>query len=124
MASMIKSFIVSILLIIWACTAFAHEPQLGGSGFMHVFMEFKHLSGFVVIGAIAGLYLGACKGQLFVYGAIIPFSLFASHSHVPLVSWTGFLFSFGFLCAGILIACAVASIFEVPARSLADRWLK
>ena len=104
--------------------AFAHEVQVGGSGFTHVLMELKHLLGFGMIGGIAGFYLSVFKGQFFVYGSIIPFSLFASHSHVSLTTWTGIAFSLSFLFAGILIAFIVASIFEANTRGLATRWLK
>ena len=124
MFAILKSLTVSIFSITWSGVALAHEPQASASGFLHVLLGLKHFLGFVIIGGIAGLYLSTFNDKPFVYGSILPISLFASHSHVSLTTTTGASFSLGFLCAGILIAYAIASIIEAPVRDLASRWLK
>ena len=124
MFALLKGFIVSIFLVTWASSVFAHEPQAGDSGVLHVLLGLKHFLGFVLIGGIAGLYIVACKSKAFIYGAVLPISLFASHSHVSLTNFSGAAFSLGFFCAGILITYVVASIIEVPVRGVTSRWLK
>lgn len=117
-----RSFIASIVLsATTASAAMAHEPLAGDSGVLHVLARADHFAGFVIIGAMSGLYLYLSRDRLYLFGCVLPFVILASHAHAPITSQAGLVFAMGFLSAGFLIAYAAALFGMALIKQLSPR---
>jgi len=106
----LRSLLVFVLGFAAGSPALAHEAGVGESGFMHAVASADHLTGFVVIGAMSGLYVYLSGGRTLVFGSLLALVLLASHTHASVTGQTGVIFAMGFVGAGLMAAISASEL--------------
>jgi hypothetical protein len=120
-------FIFSILIS--TTPVFAHEGFNNYNAFFgeffHIFINVNHFFSFTIIGVIGGLYNYLFGQPKFVGFLTVYFIVMASLSHINIKSEAGFIFSLGFIGAGLLSTISTAyfvniliKILRIPTLSL------